>query len=464
MAFNGSGVFERLYSWVTDRDAGTKIIADRVDAETDGIVAGINSVVDGTQGFIAPVRGSNGTAALPGHSFTDDTNTGMYRVSADVLGFSVAGTLEGQFEAGYFDAVNGLKLGGVAVSSTAAELNILDGATITTGGINLLGDFVGTFTLPVSDGTDGQVLTTDGAGGLLFEDAAGGGVDVQEFTASGTWTKPASGTYAKIEVWGAGAGGGSGRQGSGASQDAFGGTGGGGGAYIEITIPLADLSATATVVVGAGGTGGAAQATSNTDGSNGADGGVSYFIDSGVAYALANGGKKGLSGSTAAKDGGDGGDSGQSPPEISGQDDQITHGGLGNSTGGSSPGGKSYFGGGAGGGMTATGTSGGGNSSIKGGAGGGAGGGHDGAVNQNSQGGAVGFSNRGAGTQPFTDGGAGGNASADGSSGGGGNYGGGTGGAGAAPAGGGGGGGGHDDGTSGAGGDGADGFVRVTVY
>jgi len=226
MPFNGSGVFTRLYDWTTDRDNAVNIIADRVDAETDGIVAGINDIVDQTQGFTGPVRGTNGTATAPAFSFTGDTNSGMYRVGADVLGFSVNGTLEMRVEGGYVDAVNGLKIGGTAVSATAAELNILDGvtattaelnildgvtattaelnildgvtataselnaldgmtattaelnildgATITTAELNELGDFAGVFTLPAADGTNGQVLTTDGAGGLTFTTVSSG--------------------------------------------------------------------------------------------------------------------------------------------------------------------------------------------------------------------------------------------------------------------------------------------------
>jgi hypothetical protein len=168
MPFNGSGVFQRLYSWVTDRDAGTKIIADRMDAETNGIVSGLNAVVDGTQGFIAPVRGSGGTAAAPGHSFTDDTDSGMYRVSANTLGFSVAGTLEGQFEPGFFNAANGLKIGGTAVTSTAAELNILDGVTATAAELNYVDGVTSAIQtqLDAKEAADADILKADTAGTL----------------------------------------------------------------------------------------------------------------------------------------------------------------------------------------------------------------------------------------------------------------------------------------------------------
>lgn len=161
MAFNGSGVFQRLYSWVTDRDAGTKINAPRMDAETDGIVAGLNSVVDGTQGFIGPVRGSNGTVSLPGHSFTDDPDTGMYRSAANELSLSVGGAQELVISTGFVDAVNGFKIGGTEITATAAQLNEL-------------GAFANALALPSSDGTNGQVLSTDGAGNLAFSTPASG--------------------------------------------------------------------------------------------------------------------------------------------------------------------------------------------------------------------------------------------------------------------------------------------------
>lgn len=54
------------------------------------------------------------------------------------------------------------KVGGTAITATGAELNAM-------------GDFAGTFTLPVTDGTNGQVLTTNGAGTISFQDGSGGG-------------------------------------------------------------------------------------------------------------------------------------------------------------------------------------------------------------------------------------------------------------------------------------------------
>lgn len=45
MAFNGSGVFVRLYNWVADRNAAIKIRADRMDAEMDGMATGLSNCI-----------------------------------------------------------------------------------------------------------------------------------------------------------------------------------------------------------------------------------------------------------------------------------------------------------------------------------------------------------------------------------------------------------------------------------
>lgn len=79
------------------------------------------------------------------------------------------------------------KVGGTAVTATAAELNKLDGLTSSTAELNSLAssgitaarmlelsNFAGTFALPASDGTASQVIVTDGSGNLSFATQSGG--------------------------------------------------------------------------------------------------------------------------------------------------------------------------------------------------------------------------------------------------------------------------------------------------
>lgn len=45
MAFNGSGVFQRLYNWVNDAAANIKIRADRMDNEMNGMAVGLSTCI-----------------------------------------------------------------------------------------------------------------------------------------------------------------------------------------------------------------------------------------------------------------------------------------------------------------------------------------------------------------------------------------------------------------------------------
>lgn len=45
MAFNGAGLFVRLYNWVNDAANSINITASRMDAETDGIAAGLSNCI-----------------------------------------------------------------------------------------------------------------------------------------------------------------------------------------------------------------------------------------------------------------------------------------------------------------------------------------------------------------------------------------------------------------------------------
>lgn len=140
------------------------------------------------------------------------------------------------------------------------------------------------------------VLKNDGAGNFSYVSA---GVDVQVFTGSGTWTKPASGTMALIRAWGAGGSGGR-------CSSTGGGGGGGGGGHNERWVPVSSLGATETVTVGAGG---AAKSTQSA----GAVGGNSTFGSWLTAYGGGGGGT-----STGVTGGGGGGGGGRAAAGSSG--------------------------------------------------------------------------------------------------------------------------------------------------
>ncbi|MGH7791733.1 MAG: hypothetical protein ACREOB_05395 [Thermodesulfobacteriota bacterium] len=140
-------------------------------------------------------------------------------------------------------------------------------------------------------------------------------IQVDVFTANGTWNKPAGTKYAIARVQ-AGGGGSGGTAATTVTQGAQAG-GGGGGGYTEKLFAESVLGATETVVVGAAGTGGTAGAN------NGAVGGTSSFD---VLSAVGGGGGIGsvatagdltsAGGSGGASSGGDlninGGDGGSS--------------------------------------------------------------------------------------------------------------------------------------------------------
>lgn len=127
-----------------------------------------------------------------------------------------------------------------------------------------------------------NVTKTPSGNNCIFSAAGGGGgggtpIDVQVFTSSGTWTKPAgSPVTTRPACIGGGAGGASGRRGA-AGTARSGGGGGQGGGWSDRVIFSSLLGATETVTIGAGGAGGAAVASNDTNGLPGTIGGNSTF-------------------------------------------------------------------------------------------------------------------------------------------------------------------------------------------
>lgn len=163
------------------------------------------------------------------------------------------GTTAGTFAEGNHTHSNAVAAG-AAGFMTGADKTKLDG--IETGAVKAYANLSGKPTL----GTAAALDVGTGANNIPQLTAAGkypaidgslitnlsGGVDYQEFTANGTWTKPAGTTAASrvlVQEWGAGGGGGTGTQGG----------GGGGGAYKEAWFFASDLGATESVGAPAGG-------------------------------------------------------------------------------------------------------------------------------------------------------------------------------------------------------------------
>lgn len=105
MPFDAGGVFQRLYSWLSDRDAGIKILAERMDNETDGIVDAINDILQGNVAFKGPLKNVQGTAANPAYTFAGETGDGLFRKTDGSIGVSVSGTEVGAFPASFFTGI-----------------------------------------------------------------------------------------------------------------------------------------------------------------------------------------------------------------------------------------------------------------------------------------------------------------------------------------------------------------------
>ena len=192
-------------------------------------------------------------------------------------------------------AITGGTINGTTIGATTAVAGSFTDLSVT-----------GTTSFDGSEGTSGQVLTSQGVGNTPIWATASGGIstaNIQEFTTAGTstWTKPAGAKLVYIVCQGGGGGGGSGYKQLASPVNAAisGGGGGGTGGWSELLIPAALLGSTETVTTGAGGTGGASQTVAGS-GNAGTTGGDSSF----GSWCVARGGVGNVGGGTGTSGGG----------------------------------------------------------------------------------------------------------------------------------------------------------------
>ena len=154
---------------------------------TNGVAIGDNAVAAGSYSASLGYRANaNGNRAIAlGYAYTNGADaatisTGTNSSSYGALA-SRAIAMRWRSKASYSDSI---AIGDTATTSAINQIAL--GGTTDTVKIS------GAYTLPTSDGTNGQVLTTDGAGAVTFADAGGGGAALYDANESSPTAQPSA--------------------------------------------------------------------------------------------------------------------------------------------------------------------------------------------------------------------------------------------------------------------------------
>ena len=188
-------------------NTATDYFAPAKAAGAGSIAAGLQATADGSDaaayGYNASASGTN-SLSLGYATFATGTRSTAIGNSRASGSYSLAAAIASNSSSYGATGANSVAIGQLSKATATNSIAIGDTATSTTANQIALGgttdtvQISGTYTLPTSDGTNGQVLTTDGSGAVTFADA-GGGASLQYFAedADAPPTAPsATGTYA----------------------------------------------------------------------------------------------------------------------------------------------------------------------------------------------------------------------------------------------------------------------------
>jgi hypothetical protein len=137
--------------------ANTVIQAAWANTTDDDIAQAITDSLDrnGRGGMIAPFRLVDGTVLQPAFAFSSETGTGLFKVSAGVMGVSVMGTQVAQWSGTSYNVLTDLGVAG----------NFGVGGNFSlTGDIALVGDILGTIHVTGGIAVDGGITSLDDIG------------------------------------------------------------------------------------------------------------------------------------------------------------------------------------------------------------------------------------------------------------------------------------------------------------